>query len=223
MAHTIVLRVYNLPDHTAEQIAAGYAAVDGGAVDISSLGVQGNSAGWIAAVHSVGELEQGLFCPRSTLHRWRRQLEYGSVSCGVLVLAAGGAVELICFVVPGESPDRIGAEVRAEGVNDAFGITGLGGSEHVNNSIAGGVAPAVSDAVDVSTRIEKQITVGITSGCGRGAERIQDRLNSQRGARGRDKLVQRALIERAADGRHAVQVSGGVQHDRPTRGAAVSE
>src|ERR1035441_3683568 len=108
------------------------------------------------------------------------------------VLAAGGAVELICFVVPGEAAHRICAVARAERVDDAFGITGFGGSEHVHHSIAGGGASAVGDAVDVSARTEKQTTVAMTTTCGRGAERIQDRLNSQRGAGGWDELVQRS-------------------------------
>jgi hypothetical protein len=51
------LGICDLPDHTAEQIAAFDAAVDRGPVKSSSLAVEGDGTGWVASVHSIGELE----------------------------------------------------------------------------------------------------------------------------------------------------------------------
>src|ERR1035437_166045 len=223
MQHTIFLRIRDLPDGSAKQIAAGYAAILSGAVKNSSVAVQGDSAGWVAAVHSVGELEQGLLRPRSALHRWRRQLEYRSVPRGVLVLASGSAVELLRLVVPGEPAYRICPKVRAKGVQDAFGPSCFGRSEHVHNSIAGRVASAVGDAVDVPASVENQIAVRIAAGgCG-SAERIQDRLCPQLTAGGWNELVQGSLVERAAERCDAIQVSERVQEDGTTGRAGVTQ
>src|SRR5713226_4943672 len=95
------------------------------------------------------------------------------------VLAAGGAVELVRLVVPGEPTHRICSIRRIKGVKDAFGVGWLGGSEHVHDPIVGGVASGIGDAIDVTAGIEKKISVGVASGGGGSAERIQDRVGRQ--------------------------------------------
>src|ERR1035441_6623584 len=134
-----------------------------------------------------------------------REQEYGSVSCGLSILTAGGAVESAVRWSPGESADRVDSTLFAEGVEDGLSPGGFGGREFVHNSVIVRGASAIGDTIEVSAGVEQQAAGGSDAGFCAGFEGKQERFSGQLTVGGRYELEYSSVVEGAANGQLATE------------------